>query len=651
MGTVGCLLHLFKTHARVTFPVRTRGIRNDGRLFPDRFGNSLMTGYGAGHSGQYKLISGTRDSNLGSAHQGGVTRRVTRSQSTRAQAAGARPRPRASTQGHSAQVSEEKGCANKQMHSCLLSEHPLASGAAAAAITPTSKVPPPPARPRESTVKSGSEVVCESDRNIYKSLSQDSWTFYRNVSDDVRWNQRLTHTYDSCFLLPDTVSDALRISEGKGKIENELDRQFSTSLPVGFPSSEIQASVGEQENVLHGSEGSSAVSSISGKKSAKIPKKKKVIAKRPTTNVNKGSLSPAVGQKTMSTLSKKKVLKSQSKQLWSGPEVSVLEEEEMGAQEGVPDAAAKPPPAAKAKKATKKHKKVKKDEEKYFKEINLGMLNRAAHTLLYYRQCAHHSTRKDECHKVSSIEPYNLVLQGYANKRNIKKMKELFKYMKEDGVKPTETTYALLLSCLGRQGKSAGTTESIRVYLDDMKDEGITVQDVFRLADVLPDDVSYALQAVTLLDPGFEVEQVKVATEYSCSLVNELNKTIHSTKMASPAQGVVTPDMLSEWVEEQFALEASSELVINSIEKKKESEDTHHYRKVLDDWEEQWRGVLHQTFINQLAVMKKSFYGSGLDRRMSIYPYLQSLPADDFINVMMQIQVAEAPAAFPSAST
>lgn len=60
-------------------------------------------------------------------------------------------------------------------------------------------------------------------------------------------------------------------------------------------------------------------------------------------------------------------------------------------------------------------------------------------------------------------------------------------------------------------------------------------------------------------------------------------------------------------------------------------------RKMLEDWEEKWRGVLHQTFLTQLGALKKSFYGNGLDRRMSIYPYLVSLPPEEFINVMMQV--------------
>ncbi|MPC14571.1 DNA-directed RNA polymerase, mitochondrial [Portunus trituberculatus] len=281
----------------------------------------------------------------------------------------------------------------------------------------------------------------------------------------------------------------------------------------------------------------------------------------------------------------------------------------------------------------------------YQRKINLGMLNRATHTLLYYRQCAHHSNRKDECQKVNSVQVYNLILQGYANKKNFKKMTELFRCLKEDGINPDATTYALMLSCLGQQEVSENNTQIIRLYLEDLNKEDFTLEDVFSQAEVLEHDLKCALQAVTQVDPNFGIEQARTETKYSCNLVNNLNTTMHSTKdtnsksvqqVPSPAHGIVTQEMLNKWIKEQFALETSSQLVINSIEKKEESKDTHHYRKILEDWEEKWRSVLHQTFITQLGVMKKSFYGSGLDKRMTIYPYLVSLPPEEFISVMMQ---------------
>ncbi|KAK8402805.1 hypothetical protein O3P69_000847 [Scylla paramamosain] len=631
MGTVGCWLNLLKTNSRVTFRIRNGVIRDDGRLFPDRCGESWC--------------------------KGGSRRWITRNQSTRVQAAGARSRPRASTSKNSAQVSEEITCASKQLHSFSLSEQQLATAAATAS---THKVPPPLEMPSESAVESSCDIMRESDRDFVKSLFQDRVTFYPNISDEIRWNQGPLHTYDSSFMLPDTVSETLRINEGNLKVimDSELNHPHGSLLPVENLSNEIKSLIGNKKNILHKTKDGNTKTLKSGKESAVTTKKrKKGIVKKVSTAVNKEKLSPDTTQKTVPPLSRKKVLKSKSKHKLHGPEVLHILEENVEAQEPSQTPAPKVEPTPKAKKGVKKHKKNKKDEEKYFKEvrrrgretsfnqslaayisvcINLGMLNRATHTLLYYRQCAHHSNRKDECQKVNSVQVYNLIFQGYANKKNFKKMKELFRCLKEDGIDPDVTTYALLLSCLGQQEMSENNTQNIRLYLEDMNNEGFTLEDVFSQAEILENDLKCALKAVTQVDPNFEIKQVKTETEYSCNLVNNLNTTMYSTKVPSPAHGIVTQEMLNKWMKEQFALEASSQLVINSIEKKEESKNTHHYRKILEDWEEKWRSVLRQTFITQLGVMKKSFYGSGLDKRMSIYPYLVSLPPEEFISIMMQ---------------
>lgn len=47
---------------------------------------------------------------------------------------------------------------------------------------------------------------------------------------------------------------------------------------------------------------------------------------------------------------------------------------------------------------------------------------------------------------------------------------------------------------------------------------------------------------------------------------------------------MVTQEQLNKWVEEQFAVEASGELVINSIAKKEDSKDTQHYVSVFESY-------------------------------------------------------------------
>lgn len=52
-------------------------------------------------------------------------------------------------------------------------------------------------------------------------------------------------------------------------------------------------------------------------------------------------------------------------------------------------------------------------------------------------------------------------------------------------------------------------------------------------------------------------------------------------QVPSPAHGVVTQELLNDWIEEQCVMEAKGELVIRGIEKKEESKDTHHYVSIF----------------------------------------------------------------------
>ena len=249
-------------------------------------------------------------------------------------------------------VSEEITCTSKHLHSCTMSEQQLATAAAS-----TNKVSPPPEISSETAMKSEPEILSESDRNICKSFFKKKLTFYPNVSDEVRWNQSPTHTYDSSFMLPDASYDTLRMSKGNSKliVGDKFDRLHGTSLPVEILSNEMKSLNGEKES-------SSDKSLISNKKSFKASKKvKKVAVKKVKTGVNKVKLNPVISEKNVPLTSKKKTFKVQSKQKLSDrDELDVLELSQNSATELHP--------SAKTKKIVKTFKLMKEDD-KYFREV------------------------------------------------------------------------------------------------------------------------------------------------------------------------------------------------------------------------------------------------------------------------------------------
>lgn len=276
-------------------------------------------------------------------------------------------------------ASEEKACTSKHLHSSALSEHSLATVSA----TSTSKVPA--SFEEQSPIISDCEIY-DSDRTFFTSFNKDKWTFYSEVSDEVRWNQRPTHTYDSCFMLPDISSSNVRISEGELNVllDNNFLLESKTALSVRPLNSDIEPLVSENgellttecssvENasVLSVTEGSSAKPLNNEKQVDKLQKKsKKVFFQRTNTAVNNESVSTAISQKASLISKKKKGPKPRSKHNMSTSESLSILEEDTKLQKSKKNSAAKLKTSAKSKKGVKKRKTLKKDEEnKDFKEM------------------------------------------------------------------------------------------------------------------------------------------------------------------------------------------------------------------------------------------------------------------------------------------
>ncbi|XP_071545761.1 DNA-directed RNA polymerase, mitochondrial [Panulirus ornatus] len=538
------------------------------------------------------------------------------------------------------------------------------------------------------------EIFNEKFKDLISSRVESSWTCYPKINEEVRWSRGMSHTYDSTFSMNDIISDGIETCEVKFNDVNyaqdifgidELVEKSETLelpdrdlLPLSSPLSGFAdaSTVPQPENI----ESVGAVKKLTKKEKTGMGQKdKKVVSTKKKTKAvttkQKGKTDAKRLKDTDMTSSKAKVKqvssKSKSKQssrkLFTGDhhEVAELLSHELDMEEiyarSVEEVIVKSPVSATEKvlKGSKQQKKLKGEEKhkKYLKEIrrrgressfnqtlaayvcvcvNLGMLNRATHTLLYYRQRARHVTNSCFSQKINTIQPYNIVILGHAEKGNFRKMEELLKCLKEDDITPDETTYAAMLTCLGKQQESSANSKNIQACLDDMQKEGIDVQNLFSKVDFIRDGYECTLRAIRRVSPSFEPQQVIPPIGFSCNLVSQLNKTLHTTKVSSPAHGVVTMKELSEWTEEQFDMEAKSELVVNSIEWKEDSKDTNNYRKMLEYWEGRWQKVLRQTFLTQVDVLKKSFFSQRLDKRMTLYPYLVTLPPDEFVNIMVQ---------------
>ncbi|XP_076057665.1 mitochondrial RNA polymerase [Oratosquilla oratoria] len=265
--------------------------------------------------------------------------------------------------------------------------------------------------------------------------------------------------------------------------------------------------------------------------------------------------------------------------------------------------------------------------------VNVGMLNRATHTLMYYRRLA----KSTSSLPVKSVGAYNVLFFGHAEKGNYRRMKELLGVMQEDMLVPDCNTYISFLVCLATQPATPKTTKRVEELISQLESKGMTLQQLFLEGEFIRDHREKVLKAIQLVQPAFDpVPQHPMSSEYLCPLVDHLNKSIYSSKVPSPAEGVVNKEDLRKWTEEQFKMEQKGYLQIKSIENKEVTSEVQFFRDKLMSWEERWKEVMFKTFIAHVESMKKSFFGNKRDKQMTLYPYLVALPPEDYINIMLQ---------------
>lgn len=277
-------------------------------------------------------------------------------------------------------ATEEKACMNKHIHSSALLKH---SSANVCAVSTSRGLP----LFKDENSSLHDYEVYEKDINFFTSFNKENWTFPTNVSDSIRWNQGTTHTYDSCCMLPDSISISEMMSEEKLNVlaDDNIILQDNLSLS-GIPlPSDIkplirendslgvsECSVTENLDVLPAIEGSSAVPLHSVKQVGKAKRKGKKGISKKVTALKHETVSVAVSEKAaLQPSKKKKVPKSKSKQKLTVSEVHGVLEEDIKVDEPVEDSAPKVKLSPKSKTGVKKSNKLlkKEEENKFFKEV------------------------------------------------------------------------------------------------------------------------------------------------------------------------------------------------------------------------------------------------------------------------------------------
>ncbi|XP_035379242.1 DNA-directed RNA polymerase, mitochondrial isoform X1 [Electrophorus electricus] len=252
----------------------------------------------------------------------------------------------------------------------------------------------------------------------------------------------------------------------------------------------------------------------------------------------------------------------------------------------------------------------------------LGDTESACQCLLHHHQ--HIAKRTALC-----IGAYNVLLRMWAKKGLLSWIRRTFVLLEEARLKPNVATYCAALECMGR--KSECSPRVISRCLQQMKQDGLSVDDVFRQYVFRQDERAAVLRAVHVVQPNYKP---RLAPEGPpCSL--PLLKSFYSEREGSRYPKMdFSLEELRERFSRQLAIEQSNTITIASVEATKPiTENMARMRKLLEEQRGHWRGVLLQALRNSKPLLHSSCLTSW---RVNIYPFLWLLHDEDYVDVMLQ---------------
>lgn len=220
--------------------------------------------------------------------------------------------------------------------------------------------------------------------------------------------------------------------------------------------------------------------------------------------------------------------------------------------------------------------------------VSVGLQNRGLSTLLTYRQRAqkHNSTNN-----LITIDLYNILLHGYAEKGSFERFRDIFALIEEDGLRFNEQTFAAIFECLGRLESSADNIEKIQKYIKKAEGMGLTLNDIMDKSKFIADQRDIALDAIQRVLPDFQPVYTPPVLEYNNPLVNSLNEKvlpadydvanlanadkIEGSEIMNSKLGY-SKQQLEDMAREQLQIELDGCITIKSIEKTKEFSNAEH---------------------------------------------------------------------------
>lgn len=224
---------------------------------------------------------------------------------------------------------------------------------------------------------------------------------------------------------------------------------------------------------------------------------------------------------------------------------------------------------------------------------------------------------------------YNIMMRAWAKEGTLNQIGRIFILLEEAGQKPDVESYCAALECIGRKPRTPPAV--ITRCLDQMKDFGLSVDDLFNQCTFRQDERDMVLKAIRVVQPQYQPPLSTHGDQQLPPLVEDFYR--QRTEHHYPKLPF-TKQELQERFQQQLSMEEATTVTIDSVEASKPvTEHIAKMRTLLSELRTQW----HKTLLEAFTENKRTLYKTSSNTyRLSLYPYLCLLKDEEYVDIMVQ---------------
>ncbi|XP_041647911.1 DNA-directed RNA polymerase, mitochondrial isoform X2 [Cheilinus undulatus] len=231
--------------------------------------------------------------------------------------------------------------------------------------------------------------------------------------------------------------------------------------------------------------------------------------------------------------------------------------------------------------------------------------------------------------KFLNADIYNIVMRVWAKKGTLNQIGRVFILLEEASLKPNLGSYCSALECMGRIPNCS--PKIVKRCLEQMKEDGLSVDDMFNQCVFRQDERDVALKAIRIVQPDYEPKLNSNTRECYPPLVQD-----YYTQRADHQYPKLdfTREELQERFSRQLSMEQACTITIDSVEGSKVvTENMAKMRKLLADQRAQWQKILLQALRESKMIQPNPCNRS---YKLNLYPYLFLLEDREYVDIMIQ---------------